>query len=208
MMKKKIVNRSLEIRSAEFDNDTGDLIIEGHFTSFNFRYSIGYNWWTNNEEFEEIDPDAFDKANFNTCFFKYNHSDSKYVMASYESGTIEINIDKVQNKAFFKARLAPTQDAKDLYMLIQRRVINKMSWAFTVDKESYDRKEHVSRVLSVENVYDIAAVPLPACDETSVNVNARKKTPDEERFYKRYLEELELKKKKIRAKILISKNLN
>lgn len=207
-MKKRTVTRSLEIRTAEFDNDTGDLVLEGHFTSFNCRYSIGYNWWTNNEEFEEIDPNAFDKANFNTCFFKYNHSDAKYVMASYESGTIDINIDKMQNKASFVARLAPTQDAKDLHMLIKRGVIKKMSWAFTVVNESYDKVEHVYRVLSVGDVYDISAVPLPACDETSVNVSARKKTPDEERFYKRYLEELELKKKKIRAKILISKNLN
>lgn len=199
--KKKIVSRELQIRNATIDETTGDLILKGMFTSFNYRYSIGMNWWTGNEEFEEIDPGAFDSAKFDKCFFKYNHSDAKFVMASYESGTISIDIR--DDGAYTTVRIPPIQEAKDLYTLIQRGIVKKMSWAFTTMKESYDRKENVSRILAVDEVYDISAVPLPANDNTAIGVR-NSTTADEEKFKKRYLEDLEIRKKKIKLKQLIS----
>ena len=51
-------------------------------------------------------------------------------------------------------------------------MINKMSWAFTVAKESYDRETHTRNILRIKKVYDVSAVSIPANGDTEISARA------------------------------------
>ena len=48
-------------------------------------------------------------------------------------------------------------------------MITKMSWAFTVKEESYDRATHTRTILKIKKVYDVSAVSIPANGDTEIS---------------------------------------
>lgn len=52
------------------------------------------------------------------------------------------------------------------------RMINKMSWAFSVAEESYDRETHTRTILKIKKVYDVSAVSIPANGDTEISARA------------------------------------
>ena len=50
-------------------------------------------------------------------------------------------------------------------------LVTKMSWAFVVQEDSYDRATHTRRILKIKKVYDVSAVSAPA--NPSTNISAR-----------------------------------
>lgn len=158
--------RTLEVRTAAIENpeDEGKMIIEGK--------AICYEDETVLFEFqgiqykEIIKAGAFDGADIHYCFLKYNHSDNIMAMARVKNGTLQIfNRD---DGVYFKADLANTTAGRDLYELVKRGDIDKMSFAFTIKDESYDEVEHRWTVNKIEKVYDFAAVTVPAYDNTDL----------------------------------------
>ena len=51
-------------------------------------------------------------------------------------------------------------------------MINKMSWAFSVAEESYDRETHTRTILKIKKVYDVSAVSIPANGDTEISARA------------------------------------
>ena len=47
-------------------------------------------------------------------------------------------------------------------------MITKMSWAFTVQEESYDRATRTRTILKIKKVYDVSAVSIPANGDTEI----------------------------------------
>ena len=47
-------------------------------------------------------------------------------------------------------------------------MINKMSWAFVVSEDSYDRETHTRTILKIKKVYDVSAVSIPANGDTEI----------------------------------------
>ena len=43
-----------------------------------------------------------------------------------------------------------------------------MSFAFTVLEDAYERETHTRRILRIKRLYDVAAVDIPAYDQTSI----------------------------------------
>ena len=48
-------------------------------------------------------------------------------------------------------------------------MITKMSWAFTVQEESYDRATRTRTILKIKKVYDVSAVSIPANGDTEIS---------------------------------------
>lgn len=195
-MNLKMKKRSLEISNASIDDSTGDLLFYGKFTTFNQRYSIGYDWWLGKEVFEQVNRDAFKDADFSNCFFKYNHSEEALVMASYASQTIMF--DYKEDGVYATIRTPATQQAKDVYALVQRGILNKMSWAFTVRKQSFDKDNSTYEILSVDKVYDISVVAVPANPETSIEARSKITNTDEI---------IQLKKRKLKLKLKLMEEI-
>ena len=115
---------------------------------------------------EVIDKHAFDDCDFSDVPFKYNHNDSCMVLARTRNNTLQLSVD--ERGLRIVADLAKTSTGKDLYELIKRGDIDKMSFGFTVKEDSYDSITHTRRILKIDKIWDVSAVDVPAYSETSI----------------------------------------
>ena len=162
----------MEIRAVDPGTTENDeMIVEGYAIRFN-EPAIFY---IGGEEYREvIDRRALDHADLSDVPFKYNHSDNVMIMARTRNKTLELIKD--DKGLFIRAKLANTTAGRDLYTLIKRGDIDKMSFAFTVDYENdgdhYDRKTRTRTIKRIKKIWDVAAVDTPAYDTTSITARS------------------------------------
>ncbi len=102
---------------------------------------------------EVIDRHALDNSDFSLCCLKYNHENSVPVLARTRNGSLKINIDDEGLK--YRATLANTSVARDVYTLVKEGMLNQCSFAFTVKHSEYDKATHTRRILEIDKVFDI-----------------------------------------------------
>ena len=73
---------------------------------------------------------------------------------------------------FIFADLSKSSAAKEMYEEISNRLITKMSWAFTVNRDEYDRDTHTRRILEIKKVYDVSAVSRPVNEGTDISARS------------------------------------
>ena len=180
---------TMEIRSLETEND--EMIVEGYalrFDSPTVLYEIDGVKYS-----EVIERGALDSADLTDVPFKYNHSDHVMIMARTRSKTLRLMPD--ENGLYIQASLANTTSGKDLYELIKRGDIDKMSFAFTVGEDGYDKSTRTRKIRGIKKVWDVAAVETPAYDTTSIS--ARSFFEAEAEKERKVLENAELRRKLI-----------
>jgi len=153
-----------EIRALE-PADQDEMIIEGRaivYESPTVMYEIdGVKYY------EVIARGALEGSDLKDVPFKYNHSNSVMVMARTRNKTLELIPD--DEGLLVRAKLAPTTAGRDLYQLIKRGDIDKMSFAFTVEEDSYDRDTRTRRILRFKRIWDVSAVDTPAYPDTYIS---------------------------------------
>lgn len=182
-------------RSAEENGGTDgseELYVEGIAAVFNsstilFEYGgVEYK--------EEIDSRAFDGADMSDVIFNYNHSGK--VMARTRNNTLKLWTEN--DGLHMRARLDGTAEGRTIYQEIQDGYIDRMSFRFTVNEESFNQEEHKWTVRKIKRLYDVSAVDIPAYDDTSIGARQA------------FLSQLETEKKhadvsRLRVKILKAK---
>lgn len=167
MENKKKLTRTLDLRSATITENEDKKVLEGYAAVFD---SPTILWEVGGIEYKEvISKGAFDNANFKDCCLKYNHGDSAFILARTRKGSLEINVDNIGLR--FKATLPNTTSANDIYELVKEGLIDKCSFAFQCEEDSYNSETHTRTILKIKNVYDLSVVDIPAYDDT--NVEAR-----------------------------------
>jgi len=119
---------------------------------------------------EVIARGALDGADLRDVPFKYNHSDNVMVMARTRNKTLELIPD--EQGLLVRAKLANTTAGRDLYELIRRGDVDKMSFAFTVGEDSYDRDTRTRRILKFKRIWDVSAVDTPAYQDTHISARS------------------------------------
>lgn len=156
--------RMAEIRALE-PADQDEMIIEGRaiiYESPTVMYEIdGVKYY------EVIARGALEGADLKDVPFKYNHSDSVMVMARTRNKTLELIPD--EQGLLVRAKLAPTTAGRDLYQLIKRGDIDKMSFAFTVAEQKYDKKTRTRKIIRIKRIWDVSAVDTPAYPDTYIS---------------------------------------
>lgn len=141
-------------------------IVEGYATTFNQRYELfqidGVSYG------EEIDSKALDEADMSDVIFLYNHEGM--VFARQSNGTLQLSLN--EHGLHVRADLSTTQAARDMYESIKAGLVTQMSWAFTVEEDSYNEKTHTRRVLKVRKTYDVSAVSIPANPNTDISARS------------------------------------
>jgi len=190
--------RIAEIRAISEDK----MIIEGYAIKFNEETLIG----SEEHGFREIiDPNALEGANMKDVPLKYNHQDNFLVLARTRNKSLELEIDEVGLK--IRAELLDTQSNQDIYKMVKSGLLDKMSFAFTVKSQSWDRtgKTPLRTVRQIERLYDVSIVDVPAYEGTSVYARSLEMLDNETRK----LENLKIEQDKaiIRKKIKIKGEL-
>ena len=93
------------------------------------------------------------------------------VLARTRNKTLTLAAD--EHGLSVRADIAQTSTGKDVYELIRRGDLDKMSFAFTVEKEQveYDEKEKICTrtILKFDKIFDVAVVDFPAYDSTEIS---------------------------------------
>ena len=67
-----------------------------------------------------------------------------------------------------------SQASHGMFEAIDTGLVTKMSWAFTVRADEYDRKTRTRTITDVRKIFDVSAVALPANPATNISsISAR-----------------------------------
>lgn len=144
----------------------GDMTVEGYAAIFDSPTTL-YSY-DGVDYKEEIDRTAFERSQMQDVVMNYNHQGKP--VARTKNGTLELNVD--ERGLYIRANLSGTEEGRRLYEEIKGGYIDKMSFAFTVSEDSYDRDTHTRRILGIDRLYDVAAVDIPAYDATSISARS------------------------------------
>jgi hypothetical protein len=149
--------RSFEVRA-----DENELRVEGYAVTFDTP-AIMYEY--DNVQFKEvIERNSFTQTQMEDVVMNFDHEGKP--VARTKNGTLNLRVDDVG--VFISADLSGTEEGRRLYEEIKGGYIDKMSFAFTVGEESYNKEDRTRHINSVKRLYDVAAVSRPAYDTTSI----------------------------------------
>ena len=116
---------------------------------------------------EKIAPGAFRKTLSETPDVRLLVNHEGLPMARTKNGTMRLKED--DKGLYFEAELANTQEARDLYTLVERGDVDQMSFAFRVIRQKWndDRTERSLTEVSLADG-DVSIVTYPAYPATSV----------------------------------------
>lgn len=160
-------------RSMEFRAIDEEFTVEGYATTFNQPYTLysepGFTLR------EQVAPDAFDEADMDDVILQYDHIGRVYARKS--NGTLQLTPD--EHGLRVRANLGGTAAGRELYNEIAGGYTTKMSFGFTVDKDTRDTTEAedgsvdiLRTITAIRKLYDVSAVSLPANDATIISARA------------------------------------
>ena len=158
----RTVAAPLSVAAAAKRIDT-EYYVEGYATTFDKPYLL-YEFEDGTKFYERIDAHALDDADMSDVIMQYDHEGR--VFARESNNTLILIPD--HKGLLIAADLGKTDLARGLYEDIEAGMITKMSWAFTVSEESYDRATRTRTILKIKKVYDVSAVSIPANGDTEI----------------------------------------
>lgn len=117
---------------------------------------------------EVIDRHAFDGCDLSDVIFNYNHGGK--VVARLRNKTLALRV--TERGLEVEADLSGTQAGRELYEEIDGGYIDKMSFSFSVREAKYDSVTHTRTITKVKKLYDVAAVDIPAYEQTSISARS------------------------------------
>lgn len=151
------------MKEKRFDSD---FYVEGFATTFDKPYLL-YEY-DGVKYYEMIARDALIGADMSDVIFQYNHGGKVFARLSNNT----LGLEPIDRGLFTFADLSKSRAAKDMYEEINNGLITKMSWAFTVKEDNYDRDTHTRTILKVKKVYDVSAVSIPANADTDISARS------------------------------------
>lgn len=138
--------------------------VEGYASTFNDPYLL-FRDRNGTEYYEIISPGAFAEADMSDVIMQYDHEGRVYARMSNETLIVEPD----EHGLFIAADLSRSESARALYEEIANGLITRMSWAFTVAADEYDRDTHTTTITKVRKVFDVSAVSIPADPNTEIS---------------------------------------
>lgn len=203
-MKNKEV-RKLDLQFRAEETEDNKMEIKGYAAVFNSPETYSYT--------EVIDSKAFDGADMSDVVLRYNHNDSFMVLARTRNKSLGLNVD--EKGLFIDATLQDDiTDHRNIFNAIKSGLIDKQSFAFTVDEDNYDYDTDTRTITKIGKVFDVSVVDQPFYNATDVSIardlnnddflNRReelRKQHEEELERQRKAEELEKKKQALLEKL-------
>ena len=156
--------RTFEVRALPQDGGDGQkqCRVEGYAAVFD-EETVLYEY--DGIQYKEvIDRNAFSGAEMRDVVMNFNHGGKP--VARTKNGTLTLTVDT--KGLHIAADLGGTEEGRRLYEEIRGGYIDRMSFAFTVNKQEYDRAKRLRRITGFRRIFDVAAVDIPAYDGTSI----------------------------------------
>lgn len=153
--------RSFEIRASE-----EGAFVEGYALVFDtaetmYEYNgIAYK--------EQIKSGALNGTQMQDVVLNFNHGGKP--VARTKNGTLDLRVEP--KGLFVRADLSGTEEGRKLYEEVKGGYLDKMSFAFTINAEEYNKEQHLRTITEVKRIYDVAIVDIPAYESTSVQARS------------------------------------
>lgn len=152
--------RKLDMQFRAVDNPD-EMKIEGYAVVFNSPETYSYT--------EVIDEHALDETDMSDVVLRYNHNDSFMVLARTRNKSLQLNVD--EKGLMIDAKLQDDiTDHKNIYNAIKSGLIDKQSFAFSVDEDEYDYDTDTRTIKKIGKLYDVSVVDQPFYNATDVSV--------------------------------------
>ena len=195
-MKEKEI-RKLDIQFRAEDTEDGQMKIRGYASVFNSPETYSYT--------EVIAPTAFDNADMSDVVLRYNHNDSFIILARTRNKSLNLSVD--EKGLFMNATLQDDiTEHRNIFNAIKSRLIDKQSFAFSVEEDEYDYDTDTRTITRIGKVFDVSVVDQPFYNATDVQL-ARNKSDDFLERRNQIREEIEAKRKLEKAKEELMKKL-
>ena len=188
----RLLAENLEVRESEENIDS--MIVEGYAVVFDSPATHGFT--------EIIDKGAFNGCDMKDVCMKYNHDDSHRILARTRNGSLRLQID--DKGLFVHAELIDTTSNRDIYKMIQAGLLDKMSFAFTVEEEKWDLATDTRTILRIDKLFDVSVVDTPFYDTTSIYARALSTLESE----KEKLDNLRAKRELLQRKVSLFLKVN
>lgn len=154
------------------ENEPESYRVRGYATTFNEPYTLyaDGDW----EYREQIDPNAFAGADMSDVIMQFDHAGKVYARTS--NNTLALQVDG--HGLLVTADLGSTEATRELYNEIQKGLITKMSFGFTVEEDQElrttenDKEIWLRTITRIGKLYDVSAVSLPANDGTEISARS------------------------------------
>lgn len=162
-MKEKEI-RKLDIQFRAEDTEDGKMEIKGYAAVYESPETYGYT--------ELIAKGAFDESDMSDVVLRYNHNDSFMVLARTRNKSLDLKVD--DNGLFMDAKLQDDVTShRDIFNAIKSGLIDKQSFAFTVEEDNYDYDTDTRTITKIGKVFDVSVVDQPFYNATDVSVASK-----------------------------------
>ena len=151
--------RKLDLQFRTEENEDNKMEIKGYAVVFNSPETYGYT--------EVIDSHALDETDMTDVVLRYNHNDSFMVLARTRNHSL--SLEKDDNGLMIDATLQDDiTDHRNIYNAIKSGLIDKQSFAFSVDEDEYDYDTDTRTITKIGKLYDVSVVDQPFYNATDV----------------------------------------
>ena len=158
-----------EMRASEADEN----IIEGYAVVYEMETDLG--WFR-----ESIARGAATEAlKMSDEFVLFNHN-SDLPLARRKNGTLTVTED--DKGLFIRADVSKSSEGPNVYKNVKNGLIDKMSFAFTVDEETWTEKtdeKDLRTINKFRELYDYSPVTYPAYKQTELVARSAEKIAEE-----------------------------
>lgn len=187
--------KETRLADVKFEEAEGKMTLEGYAIVFNQETLIG------DEDYgfmEEIDRRALENTLMKDVPMKYNHMDSFLIIARTKNKSLTLSVDN--NGLKVHAELLDTQSNQDIYKMVRSGLLDKMSFAFTVEEQSWNKEGKIPKrtITKIGRLYDVSVVDTPAYDSTSIYARSLESMDVE-------LKAMELAEQKLRVEVMKKK---
>lgn len=151
---------NIELRA---NNENEEQRVEGVAVVFDQETDLGMFY-------EKIDRHAFDECDMSDVYLLFNH-DTNYPLARTLNGTLKLSAE--DDGLHQSSNIISTSQGNDIFKLVREGLIDKMSFAFMIDRNDgeewttdSDGNEH-RLIRKVSHLYDVSLVTYPAYSTTS-----------------------------------------
>ena len=118
--------------------------------------------------YEQFIRENFEGVDLSDVIMQYDHSGE--VFARVKNGSLIVKTD--DKGLFIAADLGRTQRGREVYEMIAKGMIDKMSWSFIPDKVHFDKDPRTITYGGIRKIFDVSAVSIPANDTTDIHARS------------------------------------
>ena len=153
--------RKLDLQFRAEDTEDKKMEIKGYAVVFDSPETYDYT--------EVIDKHALDETDMTDVVLRYNHEETFMVLARTRNKSLNLNVD--DKGLFMEATLQDDiSQHRDIYNAIKSGLIDKQSFAFTVEEDSYDYDTDTRTITKIGKLFDVSVVDQPFYNATDVSV--------------------------------------